>query len=168
MPPLLANYREPLMATQYTDQTNVNLNTNPPGALKTQDVGGRVRCLVFSIQTSASIGAQNDVFVIGDLPAGARVLYGWCDFGAMGVSATLSIGPSGAATKYASAVSVASAGQALFANTLALNMGNPTSTSQGSGVAGTNAAVERVLGTFGGATWAATKTLIGVLLYVKD
>jgi len=156
------------MATQYTDQTNVNLNTNPPGALKTQDIGGRVRCLTFSIQTSATIGVQNDTFVIGDLPAGARVLYGWCDFGAMGASATLSIGPSGTATKYANAINVSAVGQSLFANTLALNMLSPTSTSQGSGVAGTNAAIERVLGTFGGATWAATKTLVGVILYVKD
>ena len=156
------------MATQYTDQTNVNLNTNPPGALKTLDIGGRVRVLDFSIQTSASVGVQNDTFVIGDLPAGARILYGWCDFGAMGASATLSIGPSGAATKYANAISVAAAGQALFANTLALNMLSPTSTTQGSGVAGSVAAVERILGTFGGAAWAASKTLVGVILYVKD
>src|SRR5574337_1938532 len=156
------------MATQYTDQTNVYLNTKPPGSVKTQDRHGRVRCLVFSIQTTASVGAQNDTFVIGDLPANARVLYGWCDFGAMGASATLSIGPSGTATKYANAVNVSAAGQSLFANTLALNMGSPTSTTQGSGVAGTLSAVERVLGTFGGATWASSKTLIGVILYVVD
>jgi len=156
------------MATQYTDQTTVNLNTNPPGALKTQDVGGRVRSLIFTVQTSASIGVQNDTFVIGDLTAGARVLLGWVNFGAMGASATLSIGNSSSAAKYLSALDVSALGTGFFANTLALNMLNPTSTTQGSGVAGTLAAAERVIGSFLGATWATSKTLEGVLLYVKD
>jgi len=156
------------MATQFTDQTNLILNTNPPGALKTLDLGGRVRVLDFSIQTSASVGVQNDTFVIGDLPAGARVLLGWLSFGAMGASATLSIGISGTVAKYLSALDVSALGTAFFANTLVLNMLSPTSTTQGSGVAGSNAAVERVIGSFLGATWATSKTLSGVILYVKD
>jgi hypothetical protein len=171
------------MATQYSDQTSQSIGANPAGSNPARDNGGRVRALVFSIQTSATVGVQNDTCILGDLPRGARVLFGLYRTGAMGAGATVSIGNSTSATKYVNAVACASATEALTASTaqpiaasLATNFlsavtaynGTTASVTEGSAIAGQLGAVERVLLTFGGATWAATKTMSGFILYVVD
>ena len=165
------------MATQYTDQTSLSIGSSTPVSRPVRDNGGRVRVLCWSFQTSATIGVQNDTIVLGDLPAGARVLGMVWRMGAMGASATWSIGTSGAATKYVNAVSVSSAVEnQTGATSLATNFLSTTTTmdgatpgtTEGSAFAGKLAAVERVIGTFGGATFATSKTGEGLIYYVVD
>lgn len=165
------------MAQQFSDQTAVSIGGNPQVTNPVKDNGGRVRALCFSIQTSATIGVQNDTIVLGDLPKGARVLGGTWRSGAMGASATWSVGNSTSGTKYLNAASVSSAVEnQTMASSLATNFlstvtaynGTTPSTTEGSSIAGQLGAVERVIGTFGGATFATAKTLEGYLLYVVD
>ena len=162
------------MATWYSDQANNPLNTVPPVIARTQDFGGRVRVFTFSFGTGSAGFTSGDTIILGDIPSNARVLHGQMDFGAMGASATCSIGISGATTRYANAISVAAAGQSLFANTNALNMlsanyASGTNSSTGaSNNAGVLSAKERILMTASGANWAASKIMAGWMIYVLD
>jgi hypothetical protein len=122
---------------------------------KTYVDGGRVRVKTFSFTTPAGLLA-NDTLNLCELPVGAHVIGGRLVHGAMGASATLSIGISGAVGKYLSAYNIAAAGQTDFANTVALNTMTELT------------ADERIFATMSGAAWASGQVLKGYILYSKD
>lgn len=138
-------------SNEYANTVAVPPVSNPPYYWH-----GRVRLARFSYTTAGTetVGSTINLCI---LPPNALPIYGAIDFGAMGASATLSIGYAGSTTALANAVSVAAAGQALFCNTVAAswftNLANTPTT---------------IIGTTGGATYASAKTLYGWLLYVID
>ena len=136
-------------STQFTNFDNGD-------AVNVRDWSGRVRVAYWSYTTPAGGLTVNDTIKLTRLPAKAKVLKGRVNFGAMGTNATADIGISGDANKYASAINVASLGQADFANTEALNAGKDT------------AAAEDVIATVTGANWAASREFNGYILYTID
>jgi len=117
---------------------------------------GRVRIARFSYTTTGSEGIGSTIN-LAVLPPNALPIYGWIDTGAMGASATLSIGYAGSTSALASALDVSAAAQKTFCNTVALSWftnlpSTPTT----------------LIGTTGGATFASAKTLYGWVLYVID
>ncbi len=102
------------LSTQYT-----NIDATPRVMLDPTDHGGRVRLARFSWTTMPA--AQNDTIKMARLPKGARILTGHVAFGAHGASVTFDIGITGDTDRWASAIDVATAGEASFANTQALN-----------------------------------------------
>ncbi len=116
--------------------------------------GGRVRIQWFSWTTVSP--AQNDLVNLCRVPAGSKILSGFVQFEAMGASATLDIGTSASATKYASAINVASIGTGSFANTAALNFGLVLT------------ADEYIVAKMSGAAWTTAKAVNGYIMYVKD
>ena len=116
--------------------------------------GGRVRIKFFSWTTSSP--AQNDTVNLCVLPAGAILLSGFVQFEAMGTSATLDIGISGTAQKYAAAINVAAIGTASFLNTAALNFALVETTD------------ENIIATMSGAAWTTGKKVNGYIFFVKD
>lgn len=121
---------------------------------KTYTDGGRVRIQWFSWTTSSP--SQNDLVNLCKIPAGAILINGFVQFEAMGTNATLDIGTTGTATKYASGIAVASLGTSSFLNTAALNFGLVLT------------ADEYVVGKMSGAAWTTAKSVNGYIMYVKD
>lgn len=110
------------MATLYSDQMTDQRQTAPNKYVSALDTTARVRCAYFKWTADA---AQNDVVELVKLPVGARILRGRVDFTDFGTAITLSIGDETTAAKYLSAADIATAaGQADFANTVALGMGS--------------------------------------------
>lgn len=126
----------------------------PPVMNKAYVDGGRVRIKFFSWTTSSP--TNGDLVNLCTLPAGALLIAGFVQFEAMGASATLSIGISGTAAKYASAIDVSAIGTASFLNTAALNY------------AAVLTSDENWIATMGGANWTTNKKVNGHVLYVKD
>lgn len=119
--------------------------------------GARDRTIVFSFATAAATPVANgDIILIGELPQGARLKSGFVTFGAMGASATLSVGYVGATTRYANAIDVSAAGTASFLNTAALNYLD------------TLAAQTLIYITAGGANYANSKSILGHITYFVD
>lgn len=119
--------------------------------------GGKLRHLWFSFATATATPIANgDTMQLGTLTAGNRIAAGFVSFGAMGASATMSIGYSGATTRYASSIDVSALGTTSFANTAALNFGDIL------------AADQLLLLTAGGANYAASKAILGFITYEKD
>jgi len=118
--------------------------------------GGRMRVQTFSFTTPVGI-AEDDTINLCKLPAGAKVIGGYVQHGAMGVSSTLDIGTAADPNKYASAIDVAAAGvSSAVASTAALNYGAVTTTE------------ENIIATAAGAAWADGEDLNGHIVYVKD
>ena len=144
------------MATVYsTQRANENAGTkNAP-----YDKGGRVRIAVFEYTTPSGGVAVNDVIELVKLPKDARIIGGRAAWEAMSSgagTATVTIGVSGAASKYLGSTSVDAAGETDFANTLATNMLDKLS------------ADTVLIATAGGEAWAGTKKFNGYVLYVLD
>jgi hypothetical protein len=109
------------MATVNSDQF-ANTVAVPQINLDPRDLKGRLRVAYATWTTSSP--AQNDRVNLFTLPAGARILTGKAAFEAMGAGAKLDVGVLALITKYANTVDVAAAGQADFANTIALLVGD--------------------------------------------
>ncbi len=134
-----------------------NVVAVPPIKNPTTNKGAKLRHLWFSFATATATPIANgDTMQLGYLYAGTRVDTGFVSFGAMGTSATMSIGYSGATTRYANAVDVSALGTATFANTAALNFGDVLTADQ------------LILLTAGGANYAASKAILGRITYEKD
>lgn len=119
--------------------------------------GGKLRYLWFSYATATATPVNNgDVILIGGLGTGDRICESFVTFGAMGASATLSIGTSADATHYANAIDVSAAGTAHFANTPTLNFGEILTAST---------TLEL---TAGGANYASSKNILGYVGFVRD
>jgi hypothetical protein len=138
-------------STQYANYTAV-----PPTLVKPNELGGRGRIAYFAVTTSA-YASTGDVINLTTLPKGARVVGGRIVWAANAASTTLSVGYTGAATRYLGATAVgAAAGGADLANTIALNLGEELT------------AITTVIATPGGATWTAATSILGFIEYVID
>lgn len=119
--------------------------------------GAKLRHLWFSFATATATPIANgDTLQLGYLYTGSRIAAGFVSFGAMGTSAVMSIGYSGATTRYASSIDVSALGTASFANTAALNFGDILTADQ------------LILLTAGGANYAASKNILGFITYERD
>jgi hypothetical protein len=119
--------------------------------------GGKLRHLWFSYATATATPVSNgDVIIIGGLGTGDRISSGYVTFGAMGASATLSIGTTADAVHYANAIDVSAAGQTSFANTATLNFGEIL------------AASTTLQLTAGGANYASGKNILGHITFERD
>lgn len=105
--------------------------------------------LVQADEYEASNLAAGSTIKVGKLPKGAKVLYAALFFDALGTGVTLSLGDSGAATKYINAASAAAAGSAVMSSV--------------DGVQDALADDADIIITVGGA--AATGTIKSVILY---
>lgn len=141
------------MSALYSDQYNSVFNGQNASPLKDNEWGGKVRSFYFTRTTSASYPvASGDTIALVRLPKGSRILEGFVAFEAMGSSTTATIGTSASAAKYLGSTSVASAGTAGFANTVALSYGEELS------------ADTDIILTAGGANYANDKAIKGHIL----
>jgi hypothetical protein len=123
--------------------------------LKPNEAHGRLRVAYFDVVTPAGV-LINEICELVELPVGARVLGGNIAHGALGASATGSVGYVGQAGRYASAVSMAVAGNYALAGNLTQNYGDELATRV------------RLNMTFQGANPAAGITIRGHVVYVVD
>jgi hypothetical protein len=143
------------MAT-YSSSQHANYTSVPATLVKPNELGGRRRTAWFSVTTSA-YASTGDTINLTTLPKGARVIAGHIAWAANAASTTISIGYTGAATRFLGATAVgASAGTANFANTVALNFGEELT------------AITVIVATPGGATWTAGTSILGYVDYVID
>ena len=113
------------MAEFLSDQVT-KLDASPREQLSTNELGGRVRQAFFNFVVPAGNAAISDTIVLQEVPAGARILGGKIAFEAMSTgagAASVQLGDGTDATKYLGTTSVDAAGEADFANTVALNYG---------------------------------------------
>jgi len=143
------------MAT-YSSSQYANYTATPATLVKPNELGGRGRIAYFAVTTSA-FASSGDTINLTTLPKGARVIAGRIAWAANAASTTISVGYTGAATRYLGATAVgASAGAADFANTVALNFGDELT------------AITVLVATPGGATWTAGTSILGYVEYVID
>lgn len=143
------------MAT-YSSSQYANYSATPASLVKPNELGGRKRLAYFSVTTSA-YASSGDTINLTTLPKGARVVGGRLAWAANAASTTISVGYSGAATRYLGSTAVgASAGAADLANTVALNLGDELS------------AATVIVATPGGASWTAGTSILGYVEYVID
>jgi hypothetical protein len=121
------------------------------GLIQANEQGGKVRSAFFSVNTTTQAISQNDTVNLAVLPKGARVIGVYVSFGAMGASATLTIGDSGAAARFLASTDVSSAG---VTNAIAT-----------AGLGYETTAETIVIATAGGANYASAKDLKGIILY---
>lgn len=141
------------MATLYSAQrTNDVAVPSVPNAVNT---AGRVYRKYFSFNTSTITVTTSDSIELCKLPVGARVVGGHITYGAMGASATASIGYAGATTRYLSGLDVSALGAADFADTQARNFGDALTEEK------------TILLTPAGANYAAAKDCTGYIEYVS-
>lgn len=126
-----------------------------PSVLNPANKAGRVYQKYFSFNTTTITVNNGDTVELVKVPVGARIVGGYITFGAMGASATASIGYAGATTRYLNGGSVAAIGQLSLANTQALNFGDEL------------AAEKLIILTAGGANYAAAKDLTGYIEYIS-
>jgi len=159
------------MPTQYNSQEVASTVAVPPVKLSTQLNYGRVRTLWFKFLTGTDDGGagfkNGDSFVGPFIPPGAKIKKGRVAFEAMGASATLSIGITGATTKYLSGLDVSAAGASEFADTIARNMGVQVAGPAGT-IPATDPGGERLIITAGGADFADAKVILGYVEVIVD
>jgi hypothetical protein len=144
------------MATVHSDQYQAAYVSVPSVALDANESGGRVRVKRATLNTTAKPVNSGDIINLLKLPPGACILGGDVKFGAMGASATLAIGVAGTPGKYLGATSVAAAGKALLADSLALG-GSEELTVE-----------TTLIGTAAGANYAAGQDLKVTIQYAVD
>lgn len=81
-----------------------------PNGIEPQALNGRVRIAYATHNTTTTAISNGDTLNLFTLPKGARILALRFDFGAMGASATATIGDSGSATRYLGSTDVSAAG----------------------------------------------------------
>lgn len=123
--------------------------------LKPNEAHGRKRVAYFDFTTPAGM-LTADTLELNEVPIGARIVGGNVAFGALGASATIGIGYSGAATRYKAQTSAAAAGNFGIAQTLAENYGDEL------------AARQRLIMTFAGANPASAIVIKGHVDYIVD
>ena len=143
------------MATYNSDQAAKYLAV-PATKLAPDELGGRQRILRWSYTTPTGGVAATSTIELGKLPAGARVISGLIQFGAMGATATAHVGTVADTDRYAASIDVAAAGTSAIANTAALYLYDVTT------------AETVVIATANVATWVAAKAFNGNMLYVVD
>ena len=161
------------MATTYKTNTYTYQHASTDNVAATRllpyNYSGRVRVLADQINTTASAidGTASDVLYVGILPKGAMLLPGLVTFGAMGASATFTIGlvkvsdlTTVDANVITDTVDCSSAGRATTSNTDSL-----VATAQHQYIT-TEQDIVTVFA--GGALFAAAKVLAVTILYVLD
>lgn len=146
------------MAEHKSDQIT-GQDAMPASLAKPNSLHGRVRVAYWSFMTPAGGVAIGDTVKLVRLPKGARVLSGRFTAEAMSSgagAATLSIGVSGAATRYLEATSVNAATAGGFADTIARNFGDERT------------GETDVIATASVEAWAAAKRLDGWIAYAVD
>lgn len=118
---------------------------------------GRKRIEFFSINTTTQAVANGDTINFVTLPKGARVIGGRVTYGAIGANATLKIGTAADDDRYSgAALDVSAAGGTDLADTQAKFFGEELTDDT------------LIIGTAGGAAFAAAKDVTGYLEYVID
>lgn len=147
------------MSTFKSDQ-RTNETAVPPVSIKPYEREGRVRVASWTYTTPASSApGTSDTVELVRLPAGAKILGGKtaCEaLSSAGGTAGVSIGYTGATTRYASSMDLDAAGEDVFANTIALNYGDVLT------------AEKVIIATPTGETWAVDSKFYGHILYAID
>jgi len=141
------------MATVNSDQIT-RLDASVPSKKLDKNNHGWIRRMYFSYTTTAL--AIADIIQLVKLPDNARVVGGALINTNLGATTTLSIGITGAATRYLGATATSAAANTPFANTVALNYGDIISVTTGS-----QGADVYLIATVGGATLTAAQTVTG-------
>jgi hypothetical protein len=124
------------------------------GLILANELGGKARIAYFSVNTTTQAISSGDTVNLVTLPKGARILGGKVSFGAMGASATLTIGDAGSAVRLLASTDVSAAGAVdIFA-------------AAGVGYETTDATI--IIATAAGANYASAKDLKGYLLYATN
>lgn len=151
------------MANKYTVQY-AKINTAAAGTTTTMapnELGGRVRCAYFTLNTTDTAVNVGDVVYCTKLPRGARVVDGTLVWGAMGGTASIKMGTNLDDDCFlAAGTSVVSLGTAILSNADVL----PDLLGQ---VPSDSAEVDVII-TAAGSNFAGAKVLSGVLFYVVD